>query len=97
MKRYYVHTYKLSGGTTHSDAYEDYDGHTTITHNGGIRVGAVRARRLPPELDALPRGDERIERVHAWYDANKKESESVCALVSPVVGWQTVEIEGNES
>ena len=43
---------------------------STIAHEEGRWWGQVGTDRLPTELDALPRGEERIARVHAWQDAN---------------------------
>jgi hypothetical protein len=55
-------------------------GHNTImssdlgTHSKGQWWGRIGCRRLPADLDALPRGSERLRRVEAWHRAQYAEA-----------------------
>lgn len=54
-------------------AWEPEAGHSTITHIDGVRYGRVGTSKLPTELAALkPGSDERYERVHTFFNADKE-------------------------
>lgn len=55
--------------------------HSTITYQDGVALGDMTTRDIPPEMDALPSGDERVRAVRAWYDANKAEARAVVLSV----------------
>jgi hypothetical protein len=55
-------------------------GHSTVMsselgeHAAGTWWGRIGCRRLPADLDALPRGQERIGRVEAWHRRQYREA-----------------------
>lgn len=49
-------------------------GHGTITYRDRVLYGDVGSRRLTPELAALPRGLERLDKVTAFQQAQKAEA-----------------------
>ena len=57
------------------DAYEPYDhyhygSHSSYTHMFGLTYGKVGTRRLPKELEDLPKmSDKRIEAVKAYHES----------------------------
>ena len=71
-----LHIYKIIG--THFtiyEAYEPYDGHSSIMTLEGKKMGRVGSRRLPKELESLPaRSDIRVEAVTAWQYAQYEEA-----------------------
>ncbi len=72
-----VHRFRILGTTTWvHQAWAPMEGFrfggpfSTIAHEASRWWGQVGTDGLPAELDALPRGEERIARVHAWQEAN---------------------------
>jgi hypothetical protein len=53
-------------------AYEPYNGHHTLTHIDGVRMGRVASREIPREMDRLPAYSEaRSVAVRSFYAVNK--------------------------
>lgn len=58
-------------------------GHSTITHIEERLYGRVGSSDLPADLDALPYGKERIERVKAWQEAEYQRAYEAIAQAYP--------------
>lgn len=53
------------------------DDYQTYTYDDGQRLGDLTTRRIGPEIDALPRGNERSEAVQAHYRALEQQAEQI--------------------
>lgn len=81
-----VHFYRIIG-TDHviAKVYEPgavMNTHSSITTFGGVWHGELGTRVLPPEIEALPRGDARLKAVYAHRDAQNARVRSLVKQVT---------------
>jgi hypothetical protein len=57
--------------------------YSTITSDGGDWWGRLGTERLGPDLDALPRGEERVAAVRAWQQANDDRAYAIILRAFP--------------
>ena len=79
-------------------AYEAYAGHSTLVYSMGSKWGMVGSDNLTDELKALPFGDERIDRVDAFHQANCERAHQIILAAYPeldICRALRAELEGN--
>ena len=88
---------KYSVGATDLIVYEAWEpsarsrrlepvNHSTITTIEGQWYGRIGTRYLPPEIEALPRGDERYRAVGKWHEDQYEESYRLIIQAFPEAG-----------
>ena len=80
---------KYSVATTDLVVYEAWEPsaimgkHSTITSIDGQWYGRIGTRYLPPELERLPRGDERSRAVGKWHEDQYEEAYNLIIKAFP--------------